>query len=224
MGFGHCRPPARGNVVEDHGRGAGYPQIPAMPRFARHGCKDVPARFVAMEQLLPHLAGTQRLHDRLEEGREFPSPFRHRPLRERHPMMPPRLAASARRTAIEVLVEHDLRPDRHPQGAFGEQPRRRGSRHQARNLGTATPLGVALALDATPMSLALDFDFGPACGDWSTWTLPHGWDTSIVHSGCRRDAAAGHESWPDGLRCPPSALFPAPPAARTALASSALAM
>ena len=34
--------------------------------------KDVPPRFVAMEQLLAHLALPQRLHERLEEGRDFP--------------------------------------------------------------------------------------------------------------------------------------------------------
>jgi hypothetical protein len=72
MRFRHGSPTARDDVVEDHGWGAGHPQIPAMPRFACHRFKDVPPGLVAMEQLLTHLALPQRLHDRLEEGGDLP--------------------------------------------------------------------------------------------------------------------------------------------------------
>lgn len=71
MGFGHGGPTAWGDVVEDHRRGTGHLQIPAMPRFALHRCKDIPPRFVATKQLLAHLALPQRLHDRLEERRDL---------------------------------------------------------------------------------------------------------------------------------------------------------
>ncbi len=72
MVFRHGGATARGDVEEDHGRGAGDPQIPAMPHFACQRCKDVPPRFVPMEQLLPHLALPQRLYNRLKQGGDFP--------------------------------------------------------------------------------------------------------------------------------------------------------
>ena len=72
MRFRHDGPTARGDVVEDYRRGTGHPQIPTMPHLAFQRCKDLPPRFVPMEQLLAHLARMQRLHDRLKEGRDFP--------------------------------------------------------------------------------------------------------------------------------------------------------
>jgi hypothetical protein len=75
-----------------------------MPRFAFPLFKDVPPRFVAMEQLLAHLALPQRLHDRLKQGREFPPPLGHRALGERHPMMLQRLAEAGGGTAVEIFI------------------------------------------------------------------------------------------------------------------------
>jgi len=91
MVFRHGGATARGDVEEDHGRGAGDPQIPAMPHCAGQRCQDVPPRFVPMAQLLPHLALPQRLYDRLKQGGDFPSPIGHRALGEGHPLMLERL-------------------------------------------------------------------------------------------------------------------------------------
>ena len=114
MRFQHGGPTARGDVGEDHRGRPGHPQIPAMPRLACERFKDVPPRFVTMAQLLPHLALTQRLHDRLEPGGDFPSPIGPGALGEGDAMMLQRLAEAGRGTTIEVFVQQDFRPPRHP--------------------------------------------------------------------------------------------------------------
>jgi hypothetical protein len=164
MGFGHGGPTARGDVVEDHGRGASYPQIPAMSRLPFYRFKDVPPRFVPMEQLLAHLGLPQRLHDRLKERRDFSSPIGDCAWGEGDPMMLQRLTAPGRGAAIEGFVEQDFRPPRHPERAFGKQPRCRGGGHNTRQVQTATPLVGALALDTAHMCLDLDFNDGGLFG------------------------------------------------------------
>src|SRR5712692_1792583 len=63
-------------------------------------------------------------------------------------------------TAIEVFVQQDPRPDRHPQRAFRDHARCWGRRHNAGDLRTLTGLLVTRALDASNMGLDLDFDDG----------------------------------------------------------------
>src|SRR5881628_3859367 len=75
-------------------------------------------------------------------------------------MMLQRLAETGRGTAIEVFVQQDFRPHRHPDRAFGKESRCRWGRHDTRALRTATPLVVALPVDTTYMGLDLDFNDG----------------------------------------------------------------
>src|SRR6266849_5269510 len=63
-------------------------------------------------------------------------------------------------TDIEVCVQQDPRPDRHPQRAFRDHARCWGRRHNAGDLRTLTGLLVTRALDASNMGLDLDFDDG----------------------------------------------------------------
>src|SRR5215813_8071083 len=107
MGFGHSGPPTWGDVEEDHRWGAGDPQIPAMPHLAGQLGKNVPPRFVAIEQLLAHLALPQRPHNRFKEGRDLPQPLGHRALGEGDAMMLQCLTEASRGTAIEVFVQQD---------------------------------------------------------------------------------------------------------------------
>src|SRR5215813_3716124 len=79
-------------------------------------------------------------------------------------MMLERLAKTCGGTAVEVFVQQDLRPHRHPDRAFGNKPRGRWGRHDPREMQTATPLVVALPLDMTHMRLDLDFNDGGGFG------------------------------------------------------------
>jgi hypothetical protein len=75
-------------------------------------------------------------------------------------MMLQRLPEAGSGTAIEVFVQQDFRPDRHPDRAFGNQSWHRRGRHDPWDVRTATPLVVALTLDMTDMRLDLDFNDG----------------------------------------------------------------
>jgi len=65
---------------------------------------------------------------------------------------------------VEVFVQQDFCPHRHPERAFGYQPRDRWGRDDPWELRTATPLGIALPLDTTDMGLDLDFNDGGGFG------------------------------------------------------------
>src|SRR5215510_8693325 len=71
-----------------------------------------------------------------------------------------RLTEASRGTAIEVFVQHDFRPHRHPDRAFRNETRGRWGRHDTRERETVTPLVGALPLDTTHMRLDLDFNDG----------------------------------------------------------------
>src|SRR5207244_9186835 len=74
------------------------------------------------------------------------------------PVIPQFLTEAVGRAAIEVFVQQDPRPDRHPQRTFRNETRRWRGRDDSRDLRALTRLLVALALDATNMGLDLDFD------------------------------------------------------------------
>src|SRR5215475_11066629 len=69
-----------------------------------------------------------------------------------------RLTEAMRRAPIEVFVQQHLRPDRHPERAFGGQPWGWGGRDDSCDLRARAPLAVALALDTTNVRLDCDFD------------------------------------------------------------------
>src|SRR5512145_820944 len=73
-------------------------------------------------------------------------------------MLAPRLTEAMRRATIEVFVQQHLRPDRHPERAFGDQPWGGRGRDDPCDLRARAPLTVALALDTTNVGLDFDFD------------------------------------------------------------------
>src|SRR5438067_6693862 len=60
------------------------------------------------------------------------------------------------RATIEVFVQQHLRPYRHPERAFGDEPWGWRGRDDPCDLRARAPLAVALALDTT--NVGLDFD------------------------------------------------------------------
>ena len=129
-----------------------------MSRFAFHLFKHFPPRFVAMEQLFAHLPLVQRGHHGLKQPRDAAQPIRDGALGQGEPVIPQLLTEAVGRAAIEVFVQQDPRPDRHPQWTFRDETRRWRGRNDSCDLRALTRLVVALALDATHMGLDLDFD------------------------------------------------------------------
>jgi len=129
-----------------------------MPRLALYLCKHFPACFVAMEQLFAHLPRMEGLHHRLKQHRYAVQSIRERALGDGQTLMLQLLTEAVGGTTIEVFVSQYPCPDRHPQRAFWDQPRRRRRRNNACDLRAVTRLLVASALDVPPMGLDLDFD------------------------------------------------------------------
>jgi hypothetical protein len=77
---------ARGHAVAPHRGGTGHPPLPPRPHRACQRCNNLPPRFVPMDQRLAHLTRTQRLHDRLTEGRDVPHPIGHGAVGAGHPL------------------------------------------------------------------------------------------------------------------------------------------
>src|SRR6266436_3658995 len=158
MGLRHLSPTARGHAVVYHRRRARHPQIPAMPRLALHFCKHFPACFVTMEQLFAHLPRMEGLHHRLKQPRYSLQSIRESALGYGQTLILQFRTEAVGGTTIEVFISQYHRPDRHPQRAFRDQPRRRRRGDNPCDLRAVTRLLVTLALDAPLMGLDLDFD------------------------------------------------------------------
>ena len=111
-----------------------------------------------MEELFTHLPRIQRPPHRLKQHRDAWQPIGERAFGQGHAVMLQLLTEAVGGTAIEVFVQQDHRPYRHPQGALRDHARGGRRRHNTWDLRALTRLVVTRALDASNVGLDLDFD------------------------------------------------------------------